>query len=76
MSRLRIRSALLEEFGFERRELGQDVALSEVTSVIQQVPGVAYVDVDVLGGIPEKRRPRRPDVASLTPREIADILFW
>jgi predicted phage baseplate assembly protein len=46
-----IRSALLEEFGFEGRELGQDVALSEVTALIQQVPGVAYVDVDVLGGI-------------------------
>jgi hypothetical protein len=28
--------------------------LSEVISVIQAVPGVAYVDVDVLSGIPEK----------------------
>ena len=50
----KIRAALLETFSFERRELGQDVLLSEVISVIQRVPGVAYVDVDTLGGIPEK----------------------
>jgi predicted phage baseplate assembly protein len=50
----RIRSALLEEFAFERRELGQDVELSEVTSAIQRVPGVAYVDVDVFGRVAEK----------------------
>ena len=50
-----IRSALLERFGFDRRELGQDVVLSEVTSSIQRVPGVAYVDVETFGGVPEKR---------------------
>jgi hypothetical protein len=50
----RIRSALLEKFGFERQELGQDVELSEVTSAIQQVPGVAYVDVGVFGRVAEK----------------------
>jgi hypothetical protein len=49
-----IRSALLEEFDFERRELGQNVVLSEVTAMIQRVPGVAYVDMDVLGGILER----------------------
>ncbi|MGH8525156.1 MAG: putative baseplate assembly protein, partial [Gammaproteobacteria bacterium] len=49
-----IRAALLEAFGFERRELGQDVLLSEVISVMQVVRGVVYVDVDVLRGIPEK----------------------
>ena len=49
-----LRAALLAAFSFERRELGQDVLLSEVISVMQTVQGVAYVDVDVLGGVPEK----------------------
>jgi hypothetical protein len=52
---LRIRDALLDAFGFESRELGQDVLLSEVISVMQAVRGVAYVDVDTFGGIPEKQ---------------------
>jgi predicted phage baseplate assembly protein len=43
-----VRAALLEAFGFERRELGQDVLSSEVLSVIQAVPGVAFVDLDTL----------------------------
>ncbi|MEO0998514.1 MAG: putative baseplate assembly protein, partial [Pseudomonadota bacterium] len=45
----------LDALGFARRELGQDVPLSEVISVIQAVPGVEYLDVDTLGGIPERR---------------------
>ena len=49
-----IRAHLLETFSFERRDLGQDVLLGEVISAIQGVAGVAYVDVDVFGGIPEK----------------------
>jgi hypothetical protein len=48
-----IRAALLDAFSFERRELGQSVFLSEVISVIQQVTGVAYVDVDVLESLSE-----------------------
>ena len=70
----RVRTTLLDRFGFERRELGQDVLLSEVISVIQNVRGVAYVDVDVLRGIPE----RIPDAQNpgqrrlLTPAEIAE----
>jgi hypothetical protein len=48
-----IRARLLDVFSFERRELAQDVVLSEVVSVIQAVEGVAYVDVDTLRGIPE-----------------------
>ena len=49
-----VRRRLLETFSFERRDLGQDVVLSEVISAMQAVPGVAYVDVDVLGGHPRK----------------------
>ena len=37
----------------ERRALGQSVFLSEVISVMQQVRGVAYVDVDVLQSLSE-----------------------
>lgn len=49
----KIRAVLLDEFGFQRRELGQPVFLSEVISAIQRVAGVAYVDVDVLNSISE-----------------------
>ena len=66
-----IRAKLLDAFSFERRELGQDALLSEVISAIQSAPGVAYVDVDAFGGVPEKKvegNQRR----LLTPKEIID----
>ena len=47
-----IRSTLLREFSFERRELGQDVVLSEVTSAIHRVDGVAYVTSRPSAGCP------------------------
>jgi predicted phage baseplate assembly protein len=50
----KIRAALLEDFGFQKRALGQPALLSEVISVFQNIPGVEYVDVDAFGGIPEK----------------------
>ncbi len=50
-----IRAELLDAFSFERRDLGQDVLLSEVISAIQGVRGVDYVDVDYIAGIPEKK---------------------
>jgi len=49
----KIRAALLDEFGFDRRELGQSVFLSEVISAIQRVEGVAYADLDVLDSVSE-----------------------
>lgn len=60
-----VRAALLAAFSFERRELGQDVVLSEVIRVIQAVEGVAYVDVNAFGGVPEKQ--------PLTQREIEEV---
>ncbi len=48
-----IRAAMLERFGFNRRDLGQDVVSSEVTAAIQSVEGVAYVDVDTLDELAE-----------------------
>lgn len=49
----KLRAALLEEFSFERRQLGRDVLLSELISAIQAVEGVCYVDVDLLESISE-----------------------
>ena len=58
-----VRAALLDAFGFANRLLGQGLARSELISAIQHVPGVSYVDVDVLGGVPE----------SLTPTEMVNL---
>jgi predicted phage baseplate assembly protein len=43
-----IKATMLDVFGFERRNLGEDVRLSQIISAIQQVAGVQYVDVDML----------------------------
>jgi hypothetical protein len=48
----KIRDTLLERFGFERRELGQDVHLSEIISAMGEVEGVAYVDVNIFDAVP------------------------
>jgi Baseplate J-like protein len=45
----KIRAAMLEQFSFEARELGQQLVSSEVLSVIQGVPGVEYVDLEAIG---------------------------
>jgi len=64
-----VRSALLDAFGFERRELGESVQASEVLSVMQGVSGVDYVDLDAFGAVAttvadasaeEGRRPSTP----------------
>jgi predicted phage baseplate assembly protein len=49
----KIRQALLDTFSFARRQLGEDVVKSQVISTIQAVPGVAYVDLDVLDSVYE-----------------------
>jgi predicted phage baseplate assembly protein len=49
----KIRVALLDSLSFERRELGQDVLLSEIIGVIQGIEGVDYVDVDLFDAISE-----------------------
>ncbi|HEV2843756.1 MAG TPA: putative baseplate assembly protein, partial [Thermoanaerobaculia bacterium] len=43
----KIRAAMLEAFGFDRRDLAQGARLSEAYRVMQSVPGVDYVDIDV-----------------------------
>lgn len=67
------RSALLERLGFARRDLGQDVTRSEVVSLIQDVPGVAYVDLDAFGALAETV-PDPNGERLQTPQEIADAI--
>jgi Baseplate J-like protein len=49
----KIRSAMLDAFGFEKLELGDDLLLSNAIKIIQGVTGVTYVDVDVFDTISE-----------------------
>lgn len=52
-----VRTALVEALGFERRELGQDVTLSEVMAAVHAVRGVVAADIDALDGVDEKISP-------------------
>jgi hypothetical protein len=49
----KLRNALLDTFGFDRRELGQSAFLSEVISTMQAIEGVGYVDVEKFDKVPE-----------------------
>jgi predicted phage baseplate assembly protein len=49
-----VRASLLDEFGFDRRALGQAALLSEAISSVQAVRGVAWVDVDAFGAVPQR----------------------
>jgi predicted phage baseplate assembly protein len=40
-----VRTAMLDAFSFAAREFGRGVHLSEIIAVIQNVPGVAFIDV-------------------------------
>jgi hypothetical protein len=75
-----VRAKLLDSFGFERRELAQDVTASEVLSVMQSVRGVVYVDLDAFGAVPSTiadpgaEAGRRPLTPEQTAAEIARIV--
>jgi predicted phage baseplate assembly protein len=64
-----IREALFDTFGFERRELGQGVAASELVNVIQAVEGVAMVDLELFGAIPTMTTASDGTRRPLTPGE-------
>lgn len=69
----KVRAKLLDTFSFERRDPGQDVLQSEVMTAIQSVRGVQYADIDLFGGIPEKKNVSANGVTIrriLTPQEI------
>jgi predicted phage baseplate assembly protein len=74
-----VRTALFDKFGFRKRAMGQAALLCEVTSCMQAIRGVAYVDVDAFGGVPEKvtdtdgtRRIQTLEELSLTVQQIAN----
>ena len=48
-----MRAALVDAFGFDRRDIGQTLFLSEMIAVMQNVDGVDYVDVDALTTVAE-----------------------
>jgi Baseplate J-like protein len=48
-----VRTALQGAFGFDQRNLGQSAFLSEAISIVQQVEGVSYVDVQIFDAVPE-----------------------
>jgi hypothetical protein len=56
-----IRARLLDVFGFGKRALGQPALRCEVLATMQNVPGVAYVDIDAFGGVTEKVEKIDPD---------------
>ena len=49
----KIRAALLATFSFDQRELGQSAYQSEAVSTIQQIDGVAWVDLHIFDAVPE-----------------------
>ncbi len=51
----RIRAAMLDAFSFERRELGEDALAARALATIQNVAGVAAVELDVFDSINEIR---------------------
>jgi hypothetical protein len=48
-----LRSALLDLYSFDRRELGQSAFLSEAVSTMQAVAGVQYVDMQKFDSVAE-----------------------
>jgi predicted phage baseplate assembly protein len=61
------RAALVDAFGFARRELAQSVAVSEVIGVLAAVDGVCNARVDELrsDGMPGKADPAPPYIAAV-----------
>ncbi|MEH1795228.1 putative baseplate assembly protein [Nostoc sp.] len=69
---LKIRTALFDKFSFEHQDLGQDVVLSKVITTIQQVPGVNYVDVDILDSVSETEA-QNPDSLNIKLQELGKL---
>jgi PA14 domain len=77
-----VKDALKAAFSFDARSFGQPVALSEVEAVIQNVPGVAFVDLDALylgtaSGLQHYLPARKPDdgaaVGTVSPAELLTL---
>ena len=46
-----VRAALLDQFGFAARELGQDATAGRILACLQGVAGVAWAELDALGSL-------------------------
>ncbi|MDH3287851.1 MAG: putative baseplate assembly protein [Betaproteobacteria bacterium] len=71
----KIRTAMLDVFGFEKLELGDDLLLSNAIKVIQGVIGVTYVDVDVFDTISEAELLKGFDAPSAANLELNDRIL-
>jgi hypothetical protein len=49
----RLRAAMLGQFGFDARDLGQSAFLSEAVRVMQEVDGVSSVEVQIFDSVGE-----------------------
>lgn len=71
---LAVRAAILDAFGFEKRSFGQPALLCELIALIQSVEGVAYLDVDAFGGVPEKTSNAQGERVLLTLDQISNAV--
>lgn len=71
---LEVRNAVFDKFGFRKRALGQPALLCEIIACIQAIEGVAYVDVDAFGGVPEKVTDTNGTRRLQLPEELADAV--
>ena len=60
-----LRSALLDLYSFDRRELAQSAFLSEAVSAMQAVAGVQYVDMQTFDSVSESVTAEKEKLASL-----------
>lgn len=69
----KLEAAMQAGFGFDAREMGQPIFLSQVTALLQSVSGVAYVDVQALDALdkdtiiqalPDPEKPDQGDLAT------------
>jgi predicted phage baseplate assembly protein len=67
-----IRAEILDQFGFDHRDLGMPALLCELIAAIQNVEGVDSVDVVGFGGIPEKKAASDGTRELLTLDELAE----
>lgn len=67
-----LRSALWSRFGFGERRLVQDAYAAEVIAILQGVPGVDYVDLEIFTGISERMKPSEIALLGSTLKGVQD----
>lgn len=69
-----VRQTLQAQFGFDARNFGQGVALSEAIAIIQAVPGVTAVDVDQFYRVGESATLPHPRLSAASQRGTDDTV--